>query len=76
MSKKELIKAVEAARELNQWIAEKISKARYQVYTDKIQIHETIAWQELDDSMNNGWLASFRDQFYEALKNAGEKPCP
>jgi len=67
------IEALESAKELNEWICKHISEADYQSNINEVSLDQTDAWIEMDDSMRNGLLASYRDQFEQALDKIKEK---
>ncbi len=54
---------VEHAMQLLDWVSERISKASYQAYSENTDIGKTKAWQELDDAMRDGFLASYHEEF-------------
>jgi len=68
----ELLDACKSALELQEWICEKISKIRQAV--DNGQAVESIqSYEELTLAMNDGFLASHRDQYEQAIaKSRGE----
>lgn len=71
----EILDALKAAVELSDWIAEKISKLEYEDYLiedrhKEGKLNETKIWEELTDSMRDGLMASYHEQFREALNSS------
>lgn len=55
---KEADGALEAAEQLNTWVASNISSACYESATKDVQVSETESWAELDDSMRRSRLTA------------------
>lgn len=66
----ELLEAVKAAEKLNDWIADHITTTIYEAEELKKPLMEIKAFQEMDEAMHNGLLASYRDQFAEAIEKS------
>lgn len=69
---KEANGALKSAEELNKWIASNISSACYENKVKGVSVEDTKPWEEMDDSMRNGWLASYREEFYIAINRINE----
>jgi hypothetical protein len=63
----QLVEAVRAAKEMSDWFMEHSRQADHAHSELKQPLHETAGWKELVDSGYNGLMASYQQQFEEAL---------
>jgi hypothetical protein len=62
-----LRKTVISAQTLQEWVGEKVSDAEYAHEEIGTALEKTTSWEELTSSLRCGRLASYRDEFYQAL---------
>ena len=62
----DLLEALEAAEQLRQWIVNEISSRVYEAEEKQ----NPRAWDGIDDCLRDGTMASYRDQFADALNKA------